>query len=109
MSEVNNYCKLCGGVLTDGQCENAENHKFKRMCVNCNCVSTDENGNYVCMNEKNQKDAEDKVNAAIESAGIKNYNISVTLQPVPLKKPTLKCKEWTLSNEIKENIESLFV
>jgi len=103
------YCHLCGEVINseEGKCKN--DHAFKKMCVNC--ASSHFNGTvYFCDNEKNMADAQKKLQDAIENSGVeKTHKVTVSIEPLPLKKPTAKCKEWNLDNDIKEALETLFV
>lgn len=103
-----NYCPLCGKELNEEhKCEN--NHAFKKMCVNCQSSYFDGVA-YFCKNEKNLSDAKKKLEEAIENSGIKStHKVEVSIEPLPLKKPIAKCKEWSLNEEIKNSLVNLFV
>ena len=107
------YCRLCGEkVELDGKCPNS--HEFKKMCINCAFIGetaaddVSEKKSLVCMNEENRKEALNKMLKILEENGggytVKNLEI----EPVPLKKPTLKCGKWCLSEEVKEEVLALF-
>lgn len=97
-------CVFCGSPLVDGKCEN--DHSIKKMCVNCKFAGDNGDGSYTCLNEDNLNTTKSKMLEAIKSVseayGVKEFEIS----PLPLKKPTLKCKAWTLNETI---LEKLFV
>lgn len=99
------YCKFCGSVTEEGACPNE--HSFKKMCVNC-AHSKENEEQYFCHNEENMNNALQKVQEAIKNAGVDAYKVEVTLQPVALKKPTLKCGKWELSDEVLEEVKALF-
>lgn len=100
-------CKFCGEPLNEkGVCANA--HTFKKMCVNCASCGKNEDNELVCKNETNLKSAFDKVMAAVEGAvqgySVKNFDIA----PLALKKPTSKCGNWSLSDEVSAELLNLF-
>ena len=100
------YCKLCGTPLEDGICPNT--HAFNKMCLNCaDCQPNDGDG-FICVNEKNKEKAQGDAMKALEAAGIKSYKITIALEPVPLKKPTCKCPNWTLSEDVAKEVVALF-
>ena len=99
------YCKFCGTATEDGVCPNE--HAFKKMCVNC-AHSKEEDEQYFCHNEENMNNALQKVNEAIKNAGVEAYKVEVSLQPVALKKPTLKCGKWELSEDVLAEVKGLF-
>ena len=76
------------------------------MCVNCKFSVENEDGSYTCVNEDNLNATKNKMLEAMKSVSeayeVKEFEIS----PLPLKKPTLKCKSWTLNEKI---LEELFV
>lgn len=101
-------CKFCGSKLEDGKCPN--DHSFKKMCLNCSFVG-DVDGSVVCLNEDIKAKAKEKVMAAIESATLGTHkitNIKFELEPVPLKKPTLKCDKWELNQEVLDEVKAMF-
>ena len=106
------YCVFCGENTVDGVCPNG--HLFKKMCLNCAHMgekTTDEEGNVlVCENEDNLNAAKEKILGAAtsESGGYKIKNISFELEPLPLKKPTAKCKNWVLSDAVLKQMTELF-
>jgi len=77
------------------------------MCVNC-AHSKEEDEQYFCHNEENMNNALQKVNEAIKNAGVEAYKVEVSLQPVALKKPTLKCGKWELSEDVLAEVKGLF-
>lgn len=97
-------CVFCGEPLVDGKCE--KDHTIKKMCVNCKFSEKNEDGSYTCKNEKNLNTTKDKMLEAIknvsEAYAVKEFEID----PLPLKKPMLKCKEWSLDDSI---LDKLFV
>lgn len=99
------YCKFCGTATEGGACPNE--HAFKKMCVNC-AHSKEEDEQYFCHNEENMNNALQKVNEAIKNAGVEAYKVEVSLQPVALKKPTLKCGKWELSDDVLAEVKGLF-
>jgi hypothetical protein len=107
------YCKFCGEKLNeDGQCPN--NHDFKKMCINCAFIGETESDEktgkkaLVCMNEDNKKAALAKMMDLINEAG-GGYSVkTLEIEPVPLKKPNLKCMRWALSDETKTAVLNLF-
>ena len=96
------YCPLCGSVLNeDGTCPN--NHVVLAMCLNCTFCSELDNGDVVCENTENLMNAKEKILAGIaqqQSEGYAIKKVEVEIEPLPLKKPTLKCKRWTLNEEL---------
>lgn len=94
------YCKLCGLEIIEGiePCV----HTFKKMCLNC--AYCDENN--CCTNTVNMEAIKNKIK---EAAGESYIVTELTLAPAPLKAPTKKCKNWELSNTVKESLVNLFV
>lgn len=99
------YCKFCGTATEGGVCPNE--HVFKKMCVNC-AHSKEEDESYFCNNLDNMKTASNKIAEAIKNAGVEAYEVEFNLKPVALKKPTLKCSKWELSNDVLSEIQALF-
>jgi hypothetical protein len=107
------YCKFCGEKLNaEGKCPN--NHEFKKMCINCAFIGETEpdaesgKKSLVCMNEDNKKAALSKMMDAIKEAG-GGYSVkTLEIEPVPLKKPNLKCARWELSEDVKNAALELF-
>ena len=105
-------CVFCGENTVDGACPN--NHAFKKMCLNCSHLReevTDEpEGELFCANRDNLIAAKEKIlsAAAAESGGYKIKNITVDIEPLPLKKPTAKCKNWSLSDTVLEELKNMF-
>lgn len=108
------YCNLCGEKLgEDGKCPN--NHVFKKMCLNCACLGSTENDGesgkaaLVCLSEENKKEAMEKMLTILKENG-GGYSVkNLEIEPVPLKKPELKCKRWSLSEAAREEVLNLFV
>ena len=105
------YCKFCGEPLNEeGKCPNG--HEFKKMCLNCiyctEDISDEENATFLCMNEENKKNALNKMLELLKKEGggyaVKNLEI----EPVPLKKPTLKCGKWELDETVMREILGMF-
>lgn len=89
-------CILCGEELNDnGICPNSNLH-FKPMCLNCEfCQENEEH--CVCLNDENREDAINKIKASFEGG----YEIKdITLEPLPLKEPTKKCKRYHSNNTL---------
>lgn len=100
---MSEFCKFCGEPLTDGH-----KHEFKKMCLNCEWLKTNDNGEQVCRNETNMHNALEKMYETLRS--INGYNVTkIEVEPVPLKKPTNKCGQWELSKEVLEELVNLFV
>ena len=104
---MEHFCKFCGEPLNEeGLCPNG--HVFKKMCLNCTSCGKNEDGELVCKNATNLKSAYDKIMAAVKDAAqayaVKNLEIS----PLPLKKPTSKCGNWELNDEIVTELVGLF-
>lgn len=103
---MDNYCIFCGEKLDEnGACCN--NHEFKKMCLNCTfCTSTE--GSLYCGNDENKEAALNKMLELIkkESGGYSVKNLEI--EPVALKKPTLKCGKWELSEQVLNKIKALF-
>lgn len=100
-------CKFCGQELVDGMCPSG--HSFKKMCLNCEFLSKNENGELVCANEENRSR---EMKAILEAASgvTKMYQVeSVEISPIPLKKPTAKCGQWKLDESVLEEIRNMFV
>lgn len=104
----NKFCVLCGEALNEeGNCP--KEHVFKKMCINCAWLNTVD-GNQVCTNSKNMENARKKILDAARNAaeGYSISNLKLDLNPLPLKKPTLKCGEWLLSELVLTNIKNSF-
>lgn len=107
------YCKFCGEPLNEeGKCPNV--HEFKKMCINCEfCVNNgamndDGEAILVCDNAENKAAAIQKMMDLLNKE--KNgYSVTkLEVEPVPLKKVTLKCPKWALTNSIKHELPELF-
>ncbi len=95
------YCPLCGSALENGICPN--HHETKAMCLNCTFCREQEDGEVVCDNSDNLKDAREKLLASFASQQANGYAIKkldVEIEPLPLKKPTLMCNRWKLNTEL---------
>lgn len=69
---------------------------FKKMCLNCEFSSTEDEENFVCNNEENKAAAIEKIKAALPDS----YELAnIELQPRPLKSPTKKCGKWALDKK----------
>ena len=89
-------CVLCGEELNElGLCPNASQH-FKPMCLNCTyCDYNVER--CICNNDENKQDAVNKIKASFDGG----YEIKdITLEPLPLKDPTKKCKRHLINTEL---------
>ena len=100
------YCKFCGNELNEAGCCTNE-HFFKKMCVNC-AYSKEESEQHFCHNQENMQNALQKVQEAIKNAGVDAYQVEVTLHPVALKKPTLKCPKWELAEDVLLELKERF-
>lgn len=106
--EQEKFCKFCGTPLNEKeQCPN--NHVFKKMCLNCGYLATID-GNMVCSNTENMEFARKRVIEAAKeaAAGYSITTLNIDLSPLPLKKPTAKCKEWVLSDLVLTTIKNSF-
>lgn len=102
-----NICVFCGEDLETGQ-NPLEHHQFKKMCVNCqHCEMVP--GGYVCQNEENKNTVLTKMKDAASAITEAYKLVNIEISPLPLKKPKGKCKYWTLSEEVKQRMETLFV
>ena len=107
------YCKFCGEPLNEGgKCPN--NHAFKKMCMNCahlGAIEDAETGkaSLVCMNEENKKAALEKMLKLLEGSKSGYAVKTLEIEPVPLKKPELKCGKWELSPVVREEVLDMFV
>lgn len=96
-------CRLCGEPLSDGH-----KHEFKKMCLNCSWLKTNNKEEQVCSNPTNMNNALEKMHEALK--GINGYNVTkLEVEPVPLKKPTNKCGQWELDLEVANSLINLFV
>jgi hypothetical protein len=88
-----NRCVFCGEILNEeGICPNMNQH-FKPMCLNCDFFDSER---CFCLNEENEKDAEQKIRQNCDFG----YEITnLTLSPLPLKDPTKKCKRHFLNSD----------
>ena len=102
-----NFCVFCGEDLEEGK-TSLEHHQFKRMCVNCTHCEMVSNG-YVCQNEENKNTVLTKMKEAASAITEAYKLVNIEISPLPLKKPKGKCKYWTLSEEVKQRMETLFV
>ena len=102
-----NKCNLCGTELNEeGKCPN--NHTFKKMCLNCAFLKR-ENDALLCGNDENACGMLDKIRDAANKV-CNGYEITgIDIKPLPLKKPELKCGKWELSEEVKNQVLTLFV
>lgn len=101
-----NICVFCGEDLEAGTTP-LEHHQFKKMCVNCqHCEMV--SGGYVCQNEENKNTVLTKMKEAASAITEAYKLVNIEISPLPLKKPKGKCKYWTLSEEVKQRMESLF-
>jgi hypothetical protein len=104
------YCKFCGETLPEGVESSVQHHQFKKMCINCAYAQKvgAENEEYLCTNETNKEMVVKKMieaaNSVTEAYKVDTFDI----QPLPLKKITGKCKQWVLSDEVKEDLINLF-
>ena len=101
-------CPICGGKLEgDGTCPQCDNHK--KMCLNCEfCKESDEDNELYCRNADNLEDAMARAKEAL--ADIKGFKVSeLKMEPIALKKPTVKCPRWVLSDAIKQRFEESFL
>lgn len=105
--ETNKYCPLCGELLNEKDACATE-HKFKKMCVNCQHVNYSNDDNcYICNNIENMEEAKKRIiDAAKTAAG--GYSFTVEVTPLPLKRPLVKCPRWELSKDVEKNIKNLF-
>ena len=102
---MNEICKLCGSEMENGVCP--VDHKFKKMCINCQDISHSDDGLSRCSNPDNMKAALDKMVAAAEKVG--GYVIeNIEIKPLPLKTLTSKCGNWSLSSDVRASLEELF-
>lgn len=102
-----NICVFCGEDLEEGKTP-IEHHQFKKMCVNCqHCEMVA--GGYVCQNEDNKATVLNKMKEAASAITEAYRLVNIEISPLPLKKPKGKCKYWTLSEEVKQRMETLFV
>ena len=96
------YCPLCGSTLNeDGTCPT--NHTVPAMCLNCTFSKELESGELVCDNTQNLEDARQKLIANMTQQSVDGYAIKsfkLDIEPLPLKKPTLKCKRWAINEEL---------
>ena len=101
-----NICVFCGEEL-EAEKTSLEHHQFKKMCVNCqHCEMV--SGGYVCQNEENKNTVLTKMKDAASAITEAYKLVNIEISPLPLKKPKGKCKYWTLSEEVKKRMESLF-
>jgi hypothetical protein len=66
-------------------------------------------GGYVCQNEDNKTTVLNKMKEAASAITEAYKLVNIEISPLPLKKPKGKCKYWTLSEEVKQRMETLFV
>jgi len=111
---MDKVCILCGNPLgEDGKC--SVDHQIRRMCVNCkSCGSvTDAEGveKRACQSQVNMGNARKKALETLKTS-LQGYELSsmpeLELKPLPLKNALSKCSQWELSDEIRNNIESIF-
>lgn len=102
------YCTLCGEPLNEnGQCQN--DHKFKKMCINCQFVRENEDGSMVCVNEENLNAVKEKMLSAASGVTDSYAVVKFEIEAQPLKNPVKKCGKWVLNDETKEKVLNLFV
>lgn len=100
-------CIYCGKPLTDGKCE--ENHSFKKMCINCAFSKENEDGSFTCVNKDNLEATREKMLEAIKNVS-EAYSVKdFCIEPLPLKKPLLKCSKWELHPAVLTDIANLFM
>lgn len=106
MSKFDNFCPVCGGELENGTCPSCDSHK--RMCLNCEFCKEGEDEELYCRNADNLEDAVEKAKAALSE--IKGFKLAgdLKMEPIALKKPTVKCSRWLLSDAIKKRFEESF-
>jgi hypothetical protein len=103
---MENLCVFCGEKLNEGMSP-IEHHEFKKMCLNCTCCKL-EDENYFCENEDNKTTVLNKMKEAA-SAVTESYKlVNMDIAPLPLKKPTSKCKHWQLNDDVRSKLEELF-
>ena len=102
-------CILCGTEFEEGQ-SCPSNHVFKKMCINCSHCVADKEGNKICGNEENKKNALEKMKAAVAAAsgGYEIEAVDIKVKPLVLKKPLSCCQQWTLSERVIEMIKQAF-
>lgn len=99
-------CAYCGIEMgEDGKCINAHNTN-KKMCVNCQYVQFNDEG-YFCAHDGNMADAKAKMIEAANSVS-NGFPFTIEVSPLPLKKPTLKCGNWVLSENIVYEFKNSF-
>mgnify|MGYP002520957762 CR=1 FL=1 len=103
---MDKYCKFCGEELKDGVCAN--DHKFKKMCVNCSFMKENEDGGMVCTNEDNLNAIKEKMMSAASGVTDSYAIVKFEIEAQPLKQPTKKCGKWSLSEDVKEEMFKLF-
>jgi L-asparaginase II len=101
-----NICVFCGEDL-ENEHTSLEHHSFKKMCVNCQHCEMVTDG-YVCQNEENKNTVLTKMKDAASAITEAYKLVNIEISPLPLKKPKGKCKYWSLSEEVKQRMESLF-
>ena len=101
---MENLSKLTGELLEDGK----KDFDLRKMCLNCSFLQKNKDGEFVCRNEDNMKLAMEPVYEAIKKVNAYNV-VSLEVEPVPLKKPTNRCGNWNLSDDIVEYMKTLFV
>ena len=99
---MDKICIFCGNPLNEeNKCINEHYVLNKKMCLNCEYLKN-EDASVVCTNTVNMENARNKIiEAAKAAAG--NYSIDgmvFELKPLPLKKPSVKCPQWELNNNI---------
>ena len=96
--------RFTGNPLPEGSKE----LDLRKMCLNCSFLKENEKGELVCSNQDNMKAAMEPVYDALNK--VNGYNlVTLEVEPVPLKKPTNRCGNWALSDEVIEYMKGLFV
>jgi hypothetical protein len=63
---------------------------------------------YVCQNEENKNTVLTKMKDAASAITEAYKLVNIEISPLPLKKPKGKCKYWTLSEEVQNQLLQLF-
>lgn len=98
------YCLLCGKVITDGENCGCLSHIAKKMCINCASCKEDDEGQLTCMNETNLNKTKEKMQEAAKAISAAYEISSFEIKPLPLKKPLLKCANWTLHDDVRSRL-----
>ena len=107
MSKFDNICPMCGRTVEDGgTCAACDRHT--KMCLNCEFCKEGEDEELYCRNEDNLADAVARAKEAV--AEIKGFKLAsdIKMEPIAMKRPTVKCPKWVLSEAIKKRFEKSF-